>query len=572
VFPDLTNMNGGLAMMPTDGIKDPQVRAYLERLTQAWDELNDGQDRYVSRREFGQLAGEAILDVIGGGNGADTGDPGGSLLATAVSNLQQAIQNSLLYQLLGEGISLDSLDDLRSKIDLAVQYAGSGMSTEITIRHSQDMAIASAINRIWAYVGGATAVIDDGVLAAATPTSAVADKWNTVIAAVTDPNTGNVSSAAILTETRAYASNADSTFNAIYTVRAQIATDGTTRTATAATPAPGVNKSGATTLVLAALPSGAITVGMKALGIGIPGGTTVLSYTYPNVGLSAPLNHDADTTASGYTFTTASIVVGGFGLAASTGAGSSQPPTIDFGIRADKFWIAATTSTPSLATQLGAGYDSVPFIVVTSVQTIGGITYSPGVYMKSAFIVDASIDNAKIGAYIASNNFNGTINGSGVITANGTTGWAIDKSGNAVFNNVKVRGDIEATSLNGTNIVDGININGGAVSSQYLAITANTTDTTVSLSVTVPSGAVGLVCHVSPGLEWSGGGKDSGSWSVCAGKLTVTAPGGAATDYHGTSYAFISPASGTWTIVADRTLTGTGTSTSMYLVVTLLKK
>ncbi len=87
-------------------------------------------------------------------------------------------------------------------------------------------------------------------------------------------------------------------------------------------------------------------------------------------------------------------IVGGFGLMATAGAGSSQGPTIDFGVRADKFFIAGTSSTPSLATQLTN--INVPFIVVTTIQTLGGITYYPGVYMQTAFIVDASISTAKI--------------------------------------------------------------------------------------------------------------------------------------------------------------------------------
>lgn len=87
-------------------------------------------------------------------------------------------------------------------------------------------------------------------------------------------------------------------------------------------------------------------------------------------------------------------VVGGFGLMATAGAGSPPGGVFDFGVRADKFFIAGTSSTPDLPTQLSL--PAVPFIVVTSPQTVGGISYSPGVYMKTAFIVDASIGTAKI--------------------------------------------------------------------------------------------------------------------------------------------------------------------------------
>lgn len=63
------------------------------------------------------------------------------------------------------------------------------------------------------------------------------------------------------------------------------------------------------------------------------------------------------------------------------------------------------------------------------------------VFMNSAFIQDASITNAKIGEYIQSNDF-----------VSGSTGWRIDKSGNAEFSNATVRGTVYATdgSFTGT--------------------------------------------------------------------------------------------------------------------------
>lgn len=54
-------------------------------------------------------------------------------------------------------------------------------------------------------------------------------------------------------------------------------------------------------------------------------------------------------------------------------------------------------------------------------------------------------NNANIGNYIASTNFGGST--SDPYTTPGTEGWCISKSGGAAFHNVKVRGDIEATSI-----------------------------------------------------------------------------------------------------------------------------
>lgn len=55
--------------------------------------------------------------------------------------------------------------------------------------------------------------------------------------------------------------------------------------------------------------------------------------------------------------------------------------------------------------------------------------------ITTAKIANLAVDNAKIGNEIRSNNWNGS-----------TAGWMINKNGNATFNNVTVRGKIEATS------------------------------------------------------------------------------------------------------------------------------
>ena len=68
--------------------------------------------------------------------------------------------------------------------------------------------------------------------------------------------------------------------------------------------------------------------------------------------------------------------------------------------------------------------------------------YNGQVFINEAFIRDATITNAKIGEYLQSNNWNGS-----------TTGWHINKNGNAWFNNVTVRGTIYANYGELNNVV-----------------------------------------------------------------------------------------------------------------------
>jgi len=114
--------------------------------------------------------------------------------------------------------------------------------------------------------------------------------------------------------------------------------------------------------------------------------------------------------------------IAGFGIAST--ANDSGNATSDFGIQADKFWIAppaivqATAPTTNLYRGLvwvdSSGQTAVtkyytgtawsttpqtvlPFSVVTTPQTIGGQTVNPGVYIDAAYIKDGTITNAKIG-------------------------------------------------------------------------------------------------------------------------------------------------------------------------------
>uniref|UniRef100_UPI0013006467 phage tail tip fiber protein n=1 Tax=Proteus terrae TaxID=1574161 RepID=UPI0013006467 len=63
-------------------------------------------------------------------------------------------------------------------------------------------------------------------------------------------------------------------------------------------------------------------------------------------------------------------------------------------------------------------------------------------FIRDLFIEDGSITNAKIGNVIQSNNY-----------AAGKSGWIINKNGYAEFQNIKARGEIEATSGRLKNVV-----------------------------------------------------------------------------------------------------------------------
>jgi hypothetical protein len=85
--------------------------------------------------------------------------------------------------------------------------------------------------------------------------------------------------------------------------------------------------------------------------------------------------------------------VSGFGLASETNNGAT---TSAFIIRADKFAIVDPVSTANNLTNTPSA-DVIPFIVITTPQTINGVLVPVGVYIKDAFIQNGSITNVKIG-------------------------------------------------------------------------------------------------------------------------------------------------------------------------------
>lgn len=111
--------------------------------------------------------------------------------------------------------------------------------------------------------------------------------------------------------------------------------------------------------------------------------------------------------------------VSGFGLASTA---NNATPQSDFGVRADKFWVAppSTSSATAPTTGLYKGYawrdtsaspsvtrywtgaawsttpQTLPFVIVTSSGTINGVTVGPGVYIDTALIANATITTALI--------------------------------------------------------------------------------------------------------------------------------------------------------------------------------
>lgn len=368
---------------PTISIKDPDVRAYLDALGNAWDHRSGTTDpssgqRFITADEFKTLAGDAVVSTlasaISGGNSSNPVGNGAGGVGGIISAISDEIKRSLLYQLLGTQFETIDVGGLSASLDAAFQnantlfmqeqkarssadeaivtsvtaqgvrlgHAEAAITTESETRVNKDTALASAINNIWATIGGSSAVIQDGALAQVNPSGAYAQKWTQVQSEVIDPNTGLSKVASIRQDFSTFADKVSNKFGSLYSVRAEITQDGRT-------------------------------------------------------------------------------IVGGFGLSATSGV-DGQGPTIDFGVRADRFWVGNLS-----------GVGDIPFIIQTEPTTVKGVTRPAGVYMKDAFIGYGAIGRAQIGRAeidtlrIGGNAVTIPSYGSGVIFTDVTEGyWSSD--------------------------------------------------------------------------------------------------------------------------------------------------
>ncbi len=104
--------------------------------------------------------------------------------------------------------------------------------------------------------------------------------------------------------------------------------------------------------------------------------------------------------------------------------------------------------------------DSYMFVTRVQFEQVGALAQSPGPWTEggaakinpanaSTVISAGAIGNALIGRYIASDNFNGTIDAAGNVVGRGTAGWAIGKGGLGVFNALAARGSIMGGDFTG---------------------------------------------------------------------------------------------------------------------------
>lgn len=490
----------------TAAIQDPQVRAYLDSLTNAWalrnGDVGDGNHRFVTKKEFNSLSVEALHGFFSGGPGGG-GSPAGrppSQIGEVIESIAQSVFASQLFRELGEQITRitapwDTIDHMNGIVQSAL---------------SKIKIVENGITRIDSVVAGSITTIEainvrldtaeaqiiqiNTVSASSTSANALAlfaltGRVNTAEASITQLNTISLTStsanASSLYQVRASLGNVVRTYfqdnppAGPHTVGDQwfdtndsethyywngtswvlgslspfaysdagILTESTASVSRDNALAHYINHVWATMGGVAAnVQDGVITNVVAAQTAFASRWGTVQSAVYDfttNTNYVAAVNQRLTTTIdlvngkfqAAYTLRvevgpSGRTTVGGFGILGNYDAGLGA--TIDFGVRADRFWITSTSA---------AADDVNPF----TVQTTAGPWGNPGVYIKSAMIQQASISVAMIEQQIQSSNYFAGVNG-----------WAINsQTGNAEFNNVLIRGTSTVGRLNVTGAEEG---------------------------------------------------------------------------------------------------------------------
>ncbi|WOB06459.1 DUF1983 domain-containing protein [Piscinibacter gummiphilus] len=150
---------------------------------------------------------------------------GDAALATSLSTVSSSVGSA--HSLIAAETSARTSADTAITTSLGVQVsridaAEAAITSEQTTRSNKDNSLAQALNTIWASIGGSSALIQDGALAAVSPAAVSASKWLQVQAAVTDPNTGQVNAASIKQELLTYANSVNSTLNTTWAIRSNV--------------------------------------------------------------------------------------------------------------------------------------------------------------------------------------------------------------------------------------------------------------------------------------------------------------------------------------------------------------
>lgn len=454
------NRNTGVPGIPLhalNAIQDENVRAVLQAIVDGWNVRNGhagkGDNRFITAAEVENIRGSLAASLSGklGQTGVGSGDGGlgAGKISQIINDLQASIMESQLWIELGERIKLIDLNIIKEqqqRIREVQQMAedllefegvtGSKIAKVEQATEDQAMVVSGLTTRV---NGAESTIISLGQTTAnqAQTLNSLTTRVGGAESSISTLNTTTANQANSLSSLSSRIGSAESAITSEQTTRANADNALSTKIDTQMS---AVNKS------IAAVQTEVktATTNTSALSTKVDSLNTTLGSVSTAVQTEATARQTADNDM--YAKYSVKIdqngYVSGYGLMSTA---NNSTPMSEFIVRADRFAIGS----PS-----GAGISpQIPFVAITTPQTVGGKYLRPGVYIKDGFIGRLQVDRLEImalGGYFSVVNFINGICGGTVHHNSGRavlpyaamatasyypiTGWVVTSAGPISFN------------------------------------------------------------------------------------------------------------------------------------------
>lgn len=408
------NRNTGVPGIPLhalNAIQDENVRAVLQAIVDGWSVRNGhtgkGDNRFITAAEVEQINGALAASLSGeiGRTGSGDGSGGGlGKISQMINDLQASIMESQLWKELGERIKLIDLNlvkEQQQRIREVQQMAeellefedvtGSKIATVEKATEDQAIVVSGLTTRI---NGAESTIVSLGQTTAsqAQTLNSLTTRVGGAESSISTLNTTTENQANSLSSLSSRIGSAESAITSEQTTRANADNALSTKIDTQMASVSGTVSAIQQHLTNTADRVSAVANAVTSLNTTLGGVSTALQ-TEATVRQTADNDMYAKYTVkidqNGY--------VSGYGLMSTA---NNSTPMSEFIVRADRFAIGS----PS-----GAGISpQIPFVAITTPQTVGGKYLRPGVYIKDGFIGRLQVDRLEImalGGYFSVVNF-----------------------------------------------------------------------------------------------------------------------------------------------------------------------
>lgn len=220
-------MSNVTTLPPTLSVKDTDTRQFLDQLINVLDIRSGNKDpassdRFVTLGDLTSAFSGQSYGLSSPGQLSAAANSSQSAISSAIGEMTSNIQSSLIYRLLESPVDLIDIEPIKARLSQSEQASAAAVVRESESRSNKDNALASAINTMWATIGGSEAVIQDGALAQVTPAAVVATKWEQIQSTIKDPLTGEYIASASIKETAETAIEKAGNLEARYTVKVDL--------------------------------------------------------------------------------------------------------------------------------------------------------------------------------------------------------------------------------------------------------------------------------------------------------------------------------------------------------------